>query len=135
MTGWERGYELNRVLIIPLLVPLFIMAYYYFKTIAILKNDLGNSSPIVKSAIRILYLYPAVQFVTVVPILVLEWLNHMFMGNEKVVSFLTPARLLLGLSGFGNSMVLLYQYRSTKAKNYDEERNSSISYAYFEVRT
>jgi len=103
------------------------MAYFYLKTIAILKSDPGQLTPTVKAAIRILYLYPIVQLITVVPVLMMELLNDILLDSARLIWFLTPARILLGLSGFGNAMVILYQNYNTKARRaYDDERATSF---------
>ncbi len=104
------------------------MAYYYLRTIAILKSDPAQLTPTVKAAIRILYLYPIVQLITVVPVLVMEMLNDFLSDSKHIIWFLIPARLLLGLSGFGNAMVILYQNYKNQAKraSIDDDRTTSF---------
>ena len=110
--------NLTLVLILTLfpVLPLCLTTFYYLKTISILKklpnqNDTGQ-------IIQVLYRYAFVQIVAIGPtfvtILINTFLDLSSEDDDNAFSFIQMiVNALLGLTGFGNSLVFFYQRKTS----------------------
>jgi len=109
-------------LVLPLGLGILLTAYYYLRTISILKK-MNLKFEYLESITNNLYSFAIVQMATILPALIYNTMHIIFGASDAFID--VSVRVLLGLAGFVNGVVYFFQRKERSP--YTSLRESMIS--------